>query len=139
MAAGSSSMVGERGGAVRRALSTALLVAVAVLWVGPYLWMTLTSFKTLDEIVRDPTALLPHALDLGAYREVFAQVPVLRYFANTVVMSVAIALLQIMLALPAGYALAKLRFKGRGAALGLVLACLLVPAQVTTLRALVTL
>jgi sn-glycerol 3-phosphate transport system permease protein len=81
--------------------------------------------------VRAPTAPLPQAPTLGAYREVFAQVPVFRYFVNTVVMSVLIAVLQILLALPAGYALAKLRFVGRGWARGLVLACLLVPAQVT--------
>jgi sn-glycerol 3-phosphate transport system permease protein len=124
-------MVGERGGAVRRGASTALLVAVAILWVGPYLWMALTSFKTLPEILAAPTAPLPRALALGAYREVFQQVPVVRYFVNTVVMSVLIAVLQILLALPAGYALAKLRFVGRGWALALVLACLLVPAQVT--------
>jgi len=124
-------MVGERGGALRRGASTALLVAVAILWVGPYLWMALTSFKTLDEILAAPTAPLPKAWALGAYREVFRSVPVVRYFVNTVVMSVLIAVLQILLALPAGYALAKLRFVGRGWALGLVLACLLVPAQVT--------
>jgi sn-glycerol 3-phosphate transport system permease protein len=45
--------------------------------------------------------------------------------------AVAIALAQIALALPAGYALAKLRFRGRRAVFGLVLACLLIPSQVT--------
>jgi sn-glycerol 3-phosphate transport system permease protein len=58
-------------------------------------------------------------------------VPVARYLATTVAMATAIALLQIALALPAGYALAKLRFRGRKLAFGLVLACLLVPPQVT--------
>ena len=124
-------MIGERGSGARRALSTAILVAVAVIWVGPYLWMTLTSLKTLPEIVKAPTYPLPQALQLGAYREVFQSVPVLRFFANTVAMAVAIAIIQILLALPAGYALAKLRFVGRSWALGLVLACLLIPAQVT--------
>jgi sn-glycerol 3-phosphate transport system permease protein len=46
-------------------------------------------------------------------------------------MATAIALVQIALALPAGYALAKLRFVGRKAAFALVLACLIIPAQVT--------
>ena len=45
-------------------------------------------------------------------------------------MALAIAALQIALALPAGYALAKLGFRGRGVAFGLVVATLLVPAQV---------
>ena len=104
---------------------------VALIWLGPYAWMTVTSLKTLPEIVAAPAYPFPHAVQLDAYREVFRAVPVLRYFANTVAMAVAIALLQIALALPAGYALAKLHFVGRRAALTLVLACLLIPAQVT--------
>lgn len=124
-------MIAEKGERLRLALSRSALVVVAALWLGPYAWMTLTSLKTLPEIVRAPAYPLPAAVQFGAYREVFATVPVGRYFLNTIVMAVAIALLQIALALPAGYALAKLRFAGRGRAFGLILACLLVPAQVT--------
>ncbi|KYF73446.1 sugar ABC transporter permease [Sorangium cellulosum] len=119
-----------RSGAVRL-VSDAVLVLVAVVWLGPYLWMTITSLKTLPEITRAPAYPLPQAIQLGAYREVLQAVPVMRYFANTLFMATAIALLQIALALPAGYALAKLRFVGRSAAFVLVLSCLLIPAQVT--------
>jgi sn-glycerol 3-phosphate transport system permease protein len=100
-------------------------------WVGPYAWMVATSFKTLPEIVAHPAALLPEHLDLRAYREVFAAMPVGRYMAVTIGMATAIATAQVALALPAGYALAKLRFTGRRFAFGTVLACLLVPAQAT--------
>lgn len=124
-------MIAEKGAGIRRGISRTALLVVAALWLGPYAWMTLTSLKTLPEIVRAPAYPLPSSLQFGAYREVFATVPVGRYFLNTIVMSVAIALLQITLALPAGYALAKLRFAGRGRAFAVILACLLVPAQVT--------
>ncbi|MBK8258592.1 MAG: carbohydrate ABC transporter permease [Polyangiaceae bacterium] len=93
--------------------------------------MTLTSFKTLPEIVQAPLAPLPRSFQLDAYREVVRSAPVGRQFAVTIAMAVAIAALQITLALPAGYALAKLRFVGKKAAFGLVVACLLIPAQVT--------
>jgi sn-glycerol 3-phosphate transport system permease protein len=109
----------------------ALACVAAAAWLLPYAWMVLTSFKTLPEIVAHPTAPLPEHVDPGAYREVFATLPVARYMGITVFMAGAIALLQIALALPAGYALAKLRFVGRGFAFGTVLACLLVPAQAT--------
>ncbi len=112
-------------------VSNVLLVLVALVWLGPYAWMTLTSFKTLPEIVNAPLAPLPAAFQGAAYREVFRAVPVIRCFLVTVAMAVSIAVLQITLALPAGYALAKLRFVGKRAAFGLVLACLLIPAQVT--------
>lgn len=121
---------------MRRSLPTRVGVGTfcalaAAAWVAPYLWMVSTSLKTLREIVRSPTSPLPEHPGLGAYREAFAALPVGRYMATTTAMALSIALLQIALALPAGYALAKLRFAGRRAAFALVLACLLVPAQVT--------
>jgi sn-glycerol 3-phosphate transport system permease protein len=121
----------ERGHRARAAISTGVLVVVALLWLGPYAWMTLTSLRTLPEIVAAPAYPLPSSFQLGAYREVLQAVPVGRCFVNTVVMALGIAALQMALALPAGYALAKLRFAGKRAAFGLVLACLLIPAQIT--------
>ncbi len=111
--------------------ATAVALVAALAWLAPYAWMVSTSLKTLPEIVHDPTALLPAHPNLGAYRDVFSSIPVGRYLTTTLVMALTISLLQIALALPAGYALAKLRFVGRATALGLVLACLFVPAQVT--------
>ncbi len=121
----------DRRGVGSRTAGAVLLVVVALLWLAPYAWMTLTSFKSLDEILHAPAYPLPRALDLSAYREVMTTVPVWRYLANTLFMALAIATLQIVLALPAGYALAKTRFVGRRAAFGLVMACLLIPPQVT--------
>lgn len=108
----------------------ALLTAVAAVWLLPYLWMIVTSFKTLPEIVRAPAAPLPSSLNFDAYAEVARSMPIAHYFWNTTLMALAIALIQIALALPAGYALAKLRFAGRSLAFVLVIATLLIPAQV---------
>lgn len=107
------------------------LLLVALVWVGPYLWMVATSFKSLDELVRAPAWPIPSEFRLDAYREVMRTIPVWRYTLNTLVMATAIGVLQVALALPAGYALAKLEFTGRRAAFLLVLACLIVPTQVT--------
>ena len=111
-------------------LGQGALCAVALVWLFPYLWMGLTSLKPLGEIISSPTALWPKQPTLAAYREVFRSLPLARYFFNTSVMALGIAALQITLALPAGYALAKLRFRGKRWAFGLIVATLLVPAQV---------
>ena len=112
-------------------LARAMTAAAACLWVGPYLWMVVTSFKTLPELLAAPLSPLPKSLRIDAYREVWTSVPMGRYLVNTTVMAVLIAALQIALALPAGFALAKLRFVGNKVAFGLVVGCLLIPAQVT--------
>jgi sn-glycerol 3-phosphate transport system permease protein len=106
------------------------LCAVAAIWLLPYAWMVVTSLKTLPEIVADPAAPFPRALELGAYGAVLRSMPVARYFLNTTVMALAIAALQLALALPAGYALAKLRFRGQALVFGAIVATLLIPAQV---------
>lgn len=108
-----------------------LAFVAAAIWILPYAWMASTSLKPLREIAEDPTAPLPKHPQLDAYREVFAQIPVGRYMLVSVGMAVAIGVLQLLLALPAGYALAKLRFVGRKTAFAVVVACLLVPPQVT--------
>jgi sn-glycerol 3-phosphate transport system permease protein len=122
--------VAKAARSMMRKLQTIVLLLVALLWVAPYAWMVLTSFKTLKEIVAAPTAPLPSGLDLQAYAAVFEAMPVWRYFANTTLMALAIAAVQIAVALPAGYALAKLQFTGRKLAFALVVATLLIPAQV---------
>jgi sn-glycerol 3-phosphate transport system permease protein len=114
----------------RRAASFGLAGAAGAVWLGPYAWMVATSFKTLPEIMAHPAAL-PARLDLGAYREVFGAMPVARYMGVSVAVAVVIAIAQVALALPAGYVLAKLHFRGGRFAFGVVLACLLVPAQAT--------
>ncbi|MBX3181527.1 MAG: carbohydrate ABC transporter permease [Polyangiaceae bacterium] len=115
---------------MRRGAVNLGLLAVGLVWLLPYAWMVVTSFKTLPEIVEAPTAPLPSGLPLDAYQEVMRSLPLGRYLFNTLVMSLLIAALQIAVALPAAYALSKLSFRGRGVAFGLVVATLLIPAQV---------
>jgi sn-glycerol 3-phosphate transport system permease protein len=108
----------------------ALLLLAALVWLLPYAWMIVTSLKTLPEIVRAPTAPLPSGLSFESYAAVFQAMPLARFFWNTTLMALLIAVIQIAVALPAGYALAKLHFTGRSLAFGLVVATLLIPAQV---------
>ncbi|MBL8740082.1 MAG: hypothetical protein JNK04_03275, partial [Myxococcales bacterium] len=56
----------DRPSALSRAARVVLLVVVALLWVAPYLWMTVTSLKPLDEIVRAPAYPLPQQPSLAA-------------------------------------------------------------------------
>jgi sn-glycerol 3-phosphate transport system permease protein len=117
---------------MKRGTVIALPVAVlaGVVWVLPYAWMVLTSLRTLPELVSSPLGL-PRSFNLQAYRQVIDTVPIGHYLSNTAIMAGLIAALQIALALPAGYALAKLDFRGKKVAFALVLVCLLIPAQVT--------
>jgi sn-glycerol 3-phosphate transport system permease protein len=107
-----------------------VLAFAALLWLGPYLWMVLTSFKSLPDIVKAPAAPFPSAWSFKAYEAVFEALPVGHYLWNTTLMALLIAFIQILFALPAGYALAKLDFRARSWALLAVVLTLFIPAQV---------
>lgn len=117
-----------------------LLTLLGLLVLMPYIWMVAASLKPLDEIFRDSLSLLPERLNaVENYGKVFERIPVFRYLLNGVVVCGAILFFQLLFAVPAGYALAKLRFPGREVLFGAVMLGLLVPVQATALPIYVTL
>jgi multiple sugar transport system permease protein len=112
----------------------ALLGALGLLLLMPYIWMVSASLKPLDELFRASLNLWPerfHAIE--NYSKVFNQIPVFQYLWNGVVVCAGILFFQLLFAVPAGYALAKLRFPGRDFVFGLVMLGLLVPPHVPAL------
>ena len=67
------------------------------------------------------------------YTTAFSKAPLLRYLFNGVFVTLSIFVIQVIIALPCAYALAKLRFWGREAVFGLVLFCLLIPVHAIAL------
>lgn len=128
-------MAEARGRALAaEALRWAALTALGLLFLMPYLWMLSASFKPLHEIFRASLELLPQGGGtLANYLRVLAEVPVAQYLWNGVVMCAGILFFQLLFAIPAGYALAKLRFPGREWVFGAVMLGLLVPHHVPAL------
>jgi multiple sugar transport system permease protein len=111
-----------------------LLAVLALIILAPYIWMLSVSLKPRSEVFSAPLALLPQ--DWAAarnYGRVLAEVPIGRYLLNGVIVCALILAFQLAFAIPAGYALAKLRFRGRETLFALVMLGLLVPAQVPAL------
>ncbi|WP_118134525.1 carbohydrate ABC transporter permease [Oceanicella sp. SM1341] len=119
---------------LRRALPHVPLGLVAALMLLPFYWMLLTSARPPQEIF--DVSLLP-VPDPGAVAENYARaataVPLARFLFNGAVVCLGILLVQVLTAVPAAYALAKLRFPGRRLFLGLVVAALCVPMQALAL------
>jgi multiple sugar transport system permease protein len=77
-----------------------------------------------------PPPLVPHEPTLENFRELFTRLRLGRYFLNSTVIALAITAVAVLLNAMAGYAFAKLRFRGRNALLKWLLAGLIVPLQV---------
>ena len=78
-----------------------------------------------------PPQFLPSNPTLANYERVLDALPIPRFFLNSVIVSVAVSLLNVLVASLAAYPLAKMRFRGRNAIFYLLLATLIVPAQLT--------
>ena len=107
----------------------AILVAGAVFMLLPMLWMLATSFKPPSEIVVWPPRLLPQMPTLDNYSGLFAAAPFLRFFGNSVFLSVTSTASVIITSAIAGAVFAKYRFPGRGFLFMLVLATAIVPFE----------
>ena len=86
--------------------------------------------EALLEEIRDRCTVTPVVHN---YRLAFTEAPLLRYLLNGLVVTASIFLLQVIVALPAAYALAKMRFYGRQAVFAIVLFCLLIPVHAVAL------
>lgn len=107
----------------------ALIVMVIVL-AGPLVWQLSLSFKgEADDLYARPPQLLPADPTLGNYAEVLHRIPVLQYVLNSAIVAAMAIVGNVVGATLAGYALARLRFRGRGVAMGLVVAALLIPIE----------
>ena len=112
----------------------AVLIAGAVVILLPFVWMLITSIKSPPEIFAVDFSLWPkHFSGAENYGNALSKVPLLRFALNGVVVCAGILLVQVLVAVPCAYALAKLRFPGRGTLFTLVLLGLCIPIQVPAL------
>jgi len=110
-----------------------LLIAVALVFVFPFLWMCLTAFKTMPEVYQFPPALLPESWQFANFKQAWESGPFFTYVWNSVLVAASILVLQFLTGVPAAYAFARYRFPGRNFLFGLTLIALMIPPQVVFL------
>ena len=109
-----------------------VLALYAIITLIPFLWALSASFKPLTEIVAGEANFLPKNFTLNNYKQIFIEEPLfLRWFFNSVIIAISVTALNLLFNSMAGYALARLRFRGRRFWFFLILAILAVPIQVT--------
>ncbi|MCK9793924.1 carbohydrate ABC transporter permease [Isoptericola sp. 4D.3] len=108
-------VVGRSPASRRRLGRAALYVAlgvIAVVMVVPFVWMVLTSLKTPADIAASPPTFLPTEWAWSNYADALAAAPFLTYARNSLVIAVSHTTINLLVASMAGYALARLRFRG---------------------------
>jgi multiple sugar transport system permease protein len=111
-----------------------VLIAGAMFILLPFVWMVVTSIKSPPEIFAVDFSLWPkHFNGVENYGNALGKVPLLRFALNGVIVCGVILVVQVLVAVPCAYALAKLRFPGRTRMFALVLLGLCIPIQVPAL------
>ena len=115
----------------RLALGLVLLGAAAVLV--PFAWMLTTSLKPESEVFRQPIEWIPSNPRPANYREATTLVPFWSYFLNSLIVAVPVVVGTVVSSAAVAFAFARLRAPGLRAMFGLVLATIMLPAEVTLL------
>ena len=113
-----------------RLLAYLFLVLGALVVAAPFLYALSTSLKSNSEALGDPLQLLPQSPQWVNYVTPFATTPLARQFLNSIVVAVAVTLLNVVTCTMAGYSFAKFQYFGRDALFLGVLATLMMPIQV---------
>lgn len=109
------------------------VAAFTIVMIAPLAWMLSVSLMATGEAASQPPPFLPHVPTLGHYRQLFADYGIGRPLINSLGLATTATVLGLCSTLPAGYALAKLRFRGRELMLRLLLLTLVIPGQVAML------
>ena len=98
-------------------MTYSFLLALAVVYIFPFVIAIVTSFKTEPDATANPLALVPHPATTAAFHDLYQDQDFLLWVKNSVIVTLSVTFLRVFLDSLAGYALARLRFRGRGCGL----------------------
>lgn len=106
----------------------ALILATSVLI--PILWLAVSAFKTDAEILVYPPTFFPKEWTLKQFRHVSKSIPVFKMLLNTVVFAGGVTIFSVFFDSMAGYAFARMNFKGKKLLFSIILLTMMVPFQI---------
>ena len=121
--------VGKGSSRARKAFVYFLLIVFAFIFIYPFIIQFVTSFKTNTDAVENSLRLIPNPFDTGAWSRL-RDTNFPRWFLNSTVVTLTVTTFRVLFASMAGYALARLKFRGRDAIFTSLLALMAVPGIV---------
>ena len=111
-------------------LTYVFLILGAAIMIFPFVWMILTSFKTVPESNAVPPVIFPSAFRWENFKEAITSLPFIKLYLNTALMIFFRVICAVAFSSMAGYAFAQLEFKGKGLLFGIVLVQMSLPSQI---------
>ncbi|MDD2972357.1 MAG: carbohydrate ABC transporter permease [Lachnospiraceae bacterium] len=107
-----------------------VMIALFIIVLFPLLWLLINSFKTEKEIIGFPPTIIGTKYTLKSFVRIFSNIPFAAYIKNTVIFAGGTTVIAVIFDSMAGYAFARLKFKGKNALFMFVLLTMMVPFQV---------
>ena len=120
----------ERSKKLVKILTYAFLALGTIVMIFPFVWMILTSSKTVPESNMIPPTILPARWMLDNFKDVVTNLPFVNLYINTALMVLFRVICAVVFSSMAGYAFAKLNFKGKNLLFGIVLVQMSLPSQI---------
>ena len=111
-------------------LTYAALILGALIMIFPFVWMILTSLKTVPESVQVPPTIFPREMVTGNFADAMKSLPFLKLYLNTGLMIFFRVICAVAFSSMAGYAFAMLNFRGKKLLFGIVLVQMSLPSQI---------
>ncbi|MCB2361189.1 carbohydrate ABC transporter permease [Clostridium estertheticum] len=107
-----------------------ILIIGAIAMLIPFIWMILTSLKTLTESTSLPITIIPKSFKWGNYVDVWNQLPFAKFYINTMLMIFFRVIGSVFFSAMAAYALARIEFPGKNFFFMLILIQMMIPGQI---------
>ena len=120
----------ERARKIRTGGVYAFFIIGSIIMIFPFVWMFLTSFKTVEESMIVPPTILPQSWQIKNFTDAMASLPFFSLYKNTILMIIWRVVCAVAFSSMAGYAFAKLNFKGKNILFSLVLIQMMLPSQI---------
>lgn len=117
----------KRKARFRRGLLCVALIAIAFVMLVPFLWMIITSLRPPSELGMANPPLIPGELHWSNYSDALKAAPFATYARNSFIIAISHTVLNLVMASMAGYALARLKFRGSTLIMGAFIAALMIP------------
>lgn len=111
-------------------LTYLFLLIGSVVMVAPFLWMILTSFKTVAESMQIPPTILPSSWKFNSFRDALASLPFFNLYINTALLILFRVICAVVFSSMAAYGFAKLEFRGKNVLFSVILVQMMLPSQI---------
>lgn len=111
-------------------IRVAVCLVIFLLILFPFAWLFMSTFKMQKDIIKWPPTFWPQRWTIQSYLKVWTRIPLADYIKNTVIFAGGVSICSAMLDSLAGYAFARLEFKGREIIFNIVLLTMLIPFQI---------